>query len=217
MMFGQLWGDMAVEGLGTPAVDAVAEDTFGTASGTGLQYVGSIDPPDNASAYTAGMLQEMVRRLFRRKDVFISERLAVLEYPLLGSFSDTAGPEAIRPMVLSVPPQPVLLGKAVVLNTDDDMVHDFVTVEALCRSNVQLQLGMRLKLSNGALTPLVTKTLVPNEDKILRFTIPTGYSGQRMQQIRISVHTMPQVTSELRLSRVSLMYAGSALPAPVLA
>ncbi|MDF1565340.1 MAG: hypothetical protein P1V51_20045 [Deltaproteobacteria bacterium] len=202
--------------MGGPAVDPVVEDTFGAAWGTGAPYAGDFALPENLDNYQAEIFREVVRRTMRRKDLYLSETLASIESPLNAAFAQTVGLEALRPMNVTAPASPAVARRRVVFTAGSEYVHEFGAVEITAWSEQAMTFGCELVFTDDTRSTTVEMPVLAGTWDQIKFLIPPGFSRQRIKQVRVGIQNVPLVTNQFRIGRVSLLYAASPLPAPVI-
>jgi hypothetical protein len=211
-----LWQDTGVEMMGTPAVDAVSEDTFGAVYGTGAPYSGDFELPTNLDNYQLFTIVELVRRIFKRHDFYLSENLAVVEFPLTATFADEVSPESLRPMSVTVPAVPNVLGRRIVVNGNGKHVYSFSAIEASLWSEIATTFGAELTLDDGSVvTPTVVQPVAAGQWTAVRFLLPAGFGPEVINTIRVGPQAIPGQAYSFRIGRISMLYSVSSIPPPV--
>lgn len=215
-MFRRLDDDIGVATLGVPVVDGVGEDTDGLVQGQGFPAPQDFDPFTNIEKYTSSMLSELIRRMFRRKDIFLSDSLATCQFPIVARFSDTAGPENIKPLELSIPALPGVAKRRLILSTGPVYCHEFNRVEAYLFSTESIDIGMELSFTDGSHTDTLLDSLQAGEWTMLTYQIPVGNENKVLKYVKLGPQAAPATNMFVRVCRVSMRYTNSVLPAPVL-
>lgn len=210
------WQDFSIEGLGTPAVDGIGEESFGTMWGTGAPYSGDLVLPGNLSSYTAFTMEELVRRVFRRKDLFLSERMLSVGFPLTASFADTVGAENIKPLNICIPVVPTSARKRVTLDVADEPVAAYSAVDIAVWTDRPMAIGVELLFSDATSASIQAQTPTAEEWKVLRYAIPAGHRTKHIRFVKFGPDVAPRGTAALlQIGRVSLKCIPQLIPAPV--
>lgn len=204
-----LWADdMSVVFTGDPAGDAVQFDSLGSQFGTGVPV--AVAPSNNASAYMGHTFYELVRQVWRRIDLYLSDRLLVAEFPLLCAFGTSVGLEGLVPATVSLPSVPATVGRRAYLDAPNLRLSSHRTLEITAKSSEPITLVADLWCHDGSRPQLTVA--VGTEWSVAKAELPEG--AARVQRIGLGVDVIPTSNAVLEIGRVSFTLAPSLLPKP---